>query len=53
MIVAKEKKCAEGYTLAPFHPLDVVTHKKAEKLMAICNQCRKYRCKVEVVEEKK
>lgn len=53
MIVAKSKKCAEGYTLAPFHPIDIVSHKKAEKMMTMCNQCRKYRCKVEVEERKK
>jgi hypothetical protein len=51
MIVAKQPKCAEGHELKPFHPLDVVSHKKASRMLAECNQCRKYRCKVEVIEK--
>ena len=51
MIVAKEPKCAEGYTLAPFTITDCIRVKATKKTMARCQQCRKYRCLVEVVEK--
>jgi len=53
ILQAKQPTCAEGVRLAPFTLADLTGYRGNKKLMANCNQCKKYRCKVEVEEKGK